>query len=160
MPSKPRSNSLTTPAGQLVEAGLQQLVGYQLAQAGITTDAVYTAQVGTPLGLRRVEYTILMLIRDNPACTSGRLARALDVTAPNITAWIDKLEQRGWVQRAPSATDRRANHLQLSAEGQRLAGEATALLVAGEARALVALSAGERAILLELLHKVALARPQ
>lgn len=158
MPARHRLRSDITPAGQLREAGLRELVGYQLAQAAISTDAVFTAQVGTPLGLRRVEYSLLMLIRENPACTSGRLARALGVTAPNITMWIAKLEQRGWVRRGTSATDRRANHLQLTDEGAALASEATARLLQGEAEALASLSAGERAILLELLHKVAGAR--
>jgi DNA-binding MarR family transcriptional regulator len=151
---------LTTPAGHLVEAGLQQIVGYQIAQAAITTDGSFSQYVGQPLGLRRVEFTILMLIRENPACTSARLVRALDVTAPNITMWIDKLEQRGLVRRAQSTSDRRANHLVLTEEGEALAREATRLAVEGELKVLsAALSAGERAILLELLHKVALCRP-
>jgi DNA-binding MarR family transcriptional regulator len=148
-----------TPAGHLVESGLQHILGYQIAQAGIATDTVFSQRAGQPLGLRRVEYTILMLIRENPACTSGRLVRALDVTAPNITMWIDKLEQRGLVRRAQSASDRRANHLELTAEGESLAQEATRRLIEGEAETLAArLTPGERGILLELLHKVALCR--
>jgi DNA-binding MarR family transcriptional regulator len=148
-----------TPAGHLVESGLQHILGYQIAQAGIATDTVFSQRAGQPLGLRRVEYTILMLIRENPACTSGRLVRALDVTAPNITMWIDKLEQRGLVRRAQSASDRRANHLELTTEGESLAHEATRRLIEGEAEILAArLTPGERGILLELLHKVALCR--
>lgn len=151
---------LTTPAGHLVEAGLQQILGYQIAQAAIATDAAFSQAVGQPLGLRRVEYTILMLIRENPACTSARLVRALDVTAPNITMWIDKLEQRGLVRRGQSASDRRANHLELTAEGEALAREATRRVVASEQQTLSAgLTPAERGILLELLHKVALCRP-
>jgi DNA-binding MarR family transcriptional regulator len=160
MPTSNRQRMLTTPAGHLVEAGMQQIAGYQLAQAGITTDAVFRQAVGQPLGLRRVEYTILMLIRENPACTSGRLVRALDVTAPNITMWVDKLEQRGLVRRAQSTADRRANHLELTDEGEALARDATQRVLQAEAQVLSAvLSPGERAILLELLHKVALCRP-
>jgi DNA-binding MarR family transcriptional regulator len=161
MPNPPsqRPRKLTTPAGHLGEAGLQQVIGYQIAQASITTDAVFREQAGLPLNLRRVEYTILMLIRENPACTSGRLVRALDVTAPNITMWIDKLEQRGLVRRAQSTSDRRANQLQLTREGEALAAEATRRLMEGEAQAMAALSAAERAILAELLHRVALCRP-
>ena len=55
MPDKSSSRTDTTPAGHLLEAGLQQLVGYQLAQASIATNDVFTAQVGEPMGLRRVE---------------------------------------------------------------------------------------------------------
>jgi DNA-binding MarR family transcriptional regulator len=160
MATSTRQRMRTTPAGRLVEAVLQQIVGYQIAQAAITTDAVFQQQVGQALGLRRVEYTILMLIRENPACTSGRLVRALNVTAPNITMWIDKLEERGLVKRAQSATDRRANHLELTAPGEALAKEATRRLVESEMQTLsTALSSAERAMLLELLHKVALCRP-
>jgi DNA-binding MarR family transcriptional regulator len=144
MPLSARQRMLTTPAGQLVEAGLQQVVGYQVALAAITTDAIFHQQVAEALNLRRVEYTILMLIRENPACTSGRLVRALNVTAPNITMWIDKLEQRGLVKRAQSATDRRANHLALTAGGDTLALEATRRLAGGDADPLAALSAAER----------------
>lgn len=159
MPKRSRvTRSDTTPAGLLHEAGLQQVVGYQLAQAAICTNEVFDREVGRPLGLRRVEFTLLLLVGENPDCSSARLARALDVTAPNITMWIDKLEQRGWVRRGQSATDRRANKLQLTDDGLALARDALQRVQAGEAQALAALSAGERAILLELLHKVALGR--
>lgn len=158
MASKRTIPAETTPAGRLAEADLHQLVGYQLAQASITTNRVFTQQVGQPRGLRRVEYTILMLIGENPGCSAARLARALDVTAPNLTMWIAHLEKQGWVVREQNATDGRSQHLRLSAKGVRLAKETTSLLLAGEQQALAQLSAGERTILVELLHKVACAR--
>ena len=158
MPDTTFSRTDTTPAGHLLEAGLQQLVGYQLAQASIATNDVFTAQVGEPMGLRRVEYTLLLLILENPACSAARLARALDVTAPNITMWIDKLQERGWVVREQSRIDRRSQHLRLSPKGKRIATEATQHLADGERAALARLSEAERGILLELLHKVACCR--
>jgi DNA-binding MarR family transcriptional regulator len=99
-----------------------------------------------------------MLIRENPGCTSSRLAQALNVTAPNITQWIERLVKKGWVQRDASATDRRANHLQLTDDGAALAATAAERVLAGEAQALSQLSPAEHAILLELLHKVACSR--
>jgi len=158
MAGKRTTPSDTTPAGRLAEADLHTLVGYQLAQASITTNRVFTKQVGEPLGLRRVEYTILTLIGENPGCSAARLARALDVTAPNLTMWIGHLEKEGWVVREKSATDGRSQHLRLSPKGGRLVKETTATLLAGEREALAKLSAGERSILVELLHKVACAR--
>ena len=159
MPNKPRMRSGTTPAGQLAEASLEQVVGYQLAQATIATDGVFSAQVGKPMGLRRVEYTILKLIGENPACTATRVARALDVTAPNLTMWIDRLEASGLVVREKSTTDRRSQHLNLSAKGAKLTTDATQRLLAGERETLAPLSSAERAMLVELLHKVACCRP-
>ena len=111
--SKSRSSlpADTTPAGRLSEASLHLLLGYQLAQASIVTDAVFAEQVGAPFELRPVEYTVLALVHENPDVSATRLAKALAVTAPNIAAWIDRLEKRGLVQRIPHATDRRAQHL-------------------------------------------------
>lgn len=148
----------TTPAGRLSEASLHLLLGYQLAQASIVTDAVFAEQVGTPFELRPVEYTVLALIHENPDVSATRLAKALAVTAPNIAAWIDRLEKRGLVQRIPHATDRRAQHLRTTREGAALARKATESILAGEQSALDGLSQGERMILVELLHKVATRR--
>jgi DNA-binding MarR family transcriptional regulator len=148
-----------TPAGRLLEASLHQITGYQLAQASITTSGVFNAQVGEPLGLRRVEYTLLMLIHENPACSGARLARALDVTAPNITMWVDKLTQRGWIVREQNQSDRRSQHLRLTPEGEQVVADATQRLLEGERQALSRLSPAERAMLVELLHKVACCRP-
>jgi DNA-binding MarR family transcriptional regulator len=145
----------STPAGRLAEANLYRLIGYQLAQATIATNRVFKDQVGDVFDLRPVEYTILTLVKENPDGTAARLAQALAVTAPNITMWIDRLVKRGLVVRRPSTSDRRSQHLQVSAEGARIAREATQRLLDGEQAALEHLSVGERGILVELLHKVA-----
>lgn len=159
MTSRRLSRGDITPAGRLDEARLHDVLGYQMAQATIVTDAVFKAQVGQPFGLRPVEYTVLTLIVENPGGSLVRLARALAVTAPNITMWIDRLESRGLVRREQSRRDRRLQVLHATDEGITLARAATQRILDAEREALAAhLSAGERAILLELLHKVACAR--
>ena len=155
-----RMSADQTPAGQLTEARLHDLIGYQLAQARIATTAVFDREVGGPDGLRPVEYTLLSLIAENPEVSSARLAKALAVTKPNITMWVDRLEARKLLQRLPSPTDKRAVVLKLTAAGARLAGRATARLIQGERDSMSALSMAERAMLIELLHKVARSRPQ
>ena len=155
MQNKAPSRADITPAGQLVEARLQHVIGYQLAQAAIVTDEVFAQQVGEPLALRRVEYTLLMLVSENPGCTPARLTRALKVTAANVSMLIDRVQARGWVRREPHSTDRRSHHLHLTPKAAKLVAEATRRLVEGEAAAMARLSGGERAILAELLHKLA-----
>jgi DNA-binding MarR family transcriptional regulator len=146
-----------TPAGQLEEARLAQVLGYQLAQAAIVTNALFARHVGEPFELRPVEYTVLTLIAENPGGSLARLARALAVTAPNITALVDRLEARGWVARSASEKDRRAQVLRVTAKGAALVREATMRILVAE-KAALALSPGEQAMLAELLHKVACAR--
>ena len=158
MPNKKPVLPGATPAGHLDEARLRHVLGYQLAQATIATTIVYMKQVGDPFELRPVEYTILSLINENPGGSAAQLAQALAVTAPNITMWIDKLEGRELVQRQRSETDKRAQHLRLTDKGAKLVALATEHLLAGERAAFAQLSDGERMILVELLHKVALSR--
>jgi DNA-binding MarR family transcriptional regulator len=158
----PRSHAhpveLRTPLARLAEAGLHEIVGYQLAQATIVTTEVFGAMVGGPLALRPVEFTILTLVHENPGVPARQLARALAVTPPNITIWLDRLEARGLVTRERSTADARMQHLRASEAGAALAQESLRRLIDGEKAALAALSAAERAMLVELLHKVALAR--
>lgn len=148
-----------TPAGRLEEAKLHHVLGYQIAQAAIVSNSLFRRHVGEPFELRPVEYTLLTLIVENPGGSLARLARALAVTAPNITMWIDKLEERGLVQREKSETDRRSQMLRATPRGEEIAAQATHRIVEAEREALAHLSPAERAMLIELLHKVACARP-
>jgi len=159
MRSKAPTRTDATPAGHLVEAQLHRVLGYQLAQATIATTAVYMQSVGEPFGLRPVEFTILALIEQNPGGSPAQLAKALAVTAPNITMWVDKLEAQGWVVRRRSETDKRAQHLGLTPRAAAMVSQAMEQLLAGEQKAFAGLSEGERTILIELLHKVACNRP-
>lgn len=134
---------------------IDQILGYQLARASVLTTQVFTRAVGEPLELRPVEYTILALLREDPGLTPARLARTLAVTAPNITAWLGRLEERGLLARSTSATDRRVQVLGLTAAGEQAAREATRRLVEAEAAALAPLTGGEFLLLHELLRKVA-----
>jgi len=151
---KHKADPETTPFGRLDEGPLAGIVGYQLAQATIATMQVFAGHAGKPFELRPVEFTVLSLIDTNPDLSATQLARALAVTPPNIKMWIDRLESRGLVERSPNQSDRRAQHIRATARGAALVRKATQRVVEGERGALALLSAGELAILLELLHKV------
>lgn len=143
------------PAGALDQSSLAHLLGYRLVQADIATRAVFQRHIGEPLGLRPVEFTILVLIASNRGCTGKQLAQALAVTAPNVTILLDRLSEKGLVERVRGEADRRAQHVHLTGEGERLAAEALAVSRKMERDLLRRLTEGERLMLLELLHKVA-----
>ena len=147
-----------TPVARLAEAGLHHILGYQLAQPSIVTTQVFNAAVGTPLELRPVEFTILTLVDGHPGVTARQLARALAVTPPNIALRLERFETRALIARVSSRTDARAQHVRATAASSALARKAVQGLLEGEQHALASLSPAERAMLLELLHKVALAR--
>lgn len=147
-----------TPRGLLSEGGLRDLLGYQLAQAYIVAQADFRCAVGLPHELRPVEFTVLQLIKENPAVSSTKLAQALEVTKPGITVLLDRLVTRGLVVRERSVADGRAQHLHLTESGHLLIAKSLQLLLDADAVSLQRLSEGERKILFELLHKVALCR--
>ncbi len=147
-----------TPAARLSEALMHGIVGYQIAQAAIVTDGIFHDHVGRPGELRKVEFTILALVHGNPDVSARQLARALAVTPPNIAIWLDKLESRGLIARTRSASDARVQHIRTTVHGARTVEDALREVMRAEAEALATLTAAERAMLVELLHKVAMAR--
>jgi DNA-binding MarR family transcriptional regulator len=159
MPARPpRRDDQRTPQARLSEGPMHGIVGYQLALATIVADQVFDEQVGRRGGLRRVEFTLLALIQANPGVAARQLARALAVTPPNIAIWIDRLESRGLIERTRSKTDARIQHIDLTRAGSSLLDVSVQAVLEGEQAALASLSAAERAMLIELLHKVALVR--
>jgi DNA-binding MarR family transcriptional regulator len=153
-----KADTAATAASQRGAARISDVLGYRLALASLTTNGVFEREVGEPLQLRPVEYTILSLIRESPGLTPARLAKALAVSAPNITVWMGKLEARGYLLRAIKHDDRRTQLLSLTQEGERRSIEATQRLLLAERKALAGLTSGEFTLLSELLEKVAAAR--
>ena len=137
------------------EGGLGRLLGWRLAQARVAAAEVFDAQVTQPMGLKPVELSMLELLRANPGIAPARLARALAVSRPQATQLLDRLEQRGLARRRPSGTDGRGFEVHATAEGQRRTKDAMARLLAAESGVLAPLSEAERAMLLELLSKLA-----
>jgi DNA-binding MarR family transcriptional regulator len=147
-----------TPPGALREGRMENLLGYRLAQATVLTTEVFLRVVGKPFDVRPVEFTILQLIDENPAATATKLAKALAITTPGVTLWLDRLEERGLVSRERSGTDRRSQHLSCTKKGKTLLRSALDQLLEGELQMLSSLTLGERQLLVELLQKIARSR--
>jgi DNA-binding MarR family transcriptional regulator len=145
-------------ATRLDDTQLLPVIGYQIAQASVLANRLYENAVGQPLGLHRLVFSLLMLVRENPGCTASSLAKALGISMPNMVLWLDRVSDKGLVEREPSQSDRRSNHLRLTAAGDEVAQTAMQALVAAEATGLARLSNAERAMLGELLHKVSTMR--
>lgn len=145
----------STPRGGLGEGAIHRLLGYRLAQAAVVTTRVFEREVGEPLDLRPVEFTILQLVRENPQAGPSHLSHALDISRPGVKQWLDRLESRKLLRRKPHETDGRAHKLELTREGVRLLGAAAEKLLRADEELLGRLSTGEQHLLIELLKKVA-----
>lgn len=135
---------------------LSDIVGFHLARATVTAYAAYEQHIGRRFDLRKVEFSLLMLLLANGALAPKRLARGLAVTAPNLTLLLDRLQQRGLIQREKNPEDGRSQHIVLSAAGRRVAQDAAAAAVPMERELQEgSLTRAEHAMLIELLDKLA-----
>ena len=137
---------------------MQKLLGYNLAQAAIPSLRIFHKQIGEPFQLRRLDFTILMLVAANPGVTQRQMSQALDVSAPRLTIAVDKLEERGLVNRTRSEEDRRMQYIALTRKGATLVKKTDRIADGMERELLGHLTEVERTMLFHLLEKVAIHR--
>jgi DNA-binding MarR family transcriptional regulator len=145
-------------AGELDASRLTNLVGYAASRAAIKLRQVFSRHMA-PLDLKVVEFSILMLVAQNAQVNQKQLGLALDISAPNLAVTLDRMVERGWVERVRSTKDRRAQHIHLTAAGAALVERAEKVAATMESATLAVLSPAERALLIELLTKVATGKP-
>jgi DNA-binding MarR family transcriptional regulator len=133
---------------------LAGIVGFHIARAAVTTYDAYDRFIGKPFDLKKVEFSLLMLVQANGEIPPKRLARALAVTAPNLTLLLDRLQDRGLLKRERNPLDGRSQHVVLTDKGRRLARDAAAAAGPMEQELQGRISRAEHAMLIELLGKL------
>ena len=96
---------------------------HALIQLLLTAETLWNASriFFGPWNLSPSQFNVLNLLNDRPAgFTQSELSRQLIMHRSNVTGLIDRLERRGLVRRADSATDRRAYRVALTPAGQKL----------------------------------------
>lgn len=103
---------------------LDGLLGFhlRLAQAALYRD--FAASLAK-LDLTQRQFAALELVRANPRASQADLAKLLTLDRPAMMAVVDRLEQRGLLQRVRSASDRRRQELHLTEAGRTLLEQAT-----------------------------------
>jgi DNA-binding MarR family transcriptional regulator len=79
------------------------------------------AQLRAEAGLTHFEYWVLAMLSEAPDRTlrMSDLARQTNGTLPRLSHVVHRLESRGFVERSPDRTDRRATNARLTEEGMR-----------------------------------------
>lgn len=142
-------------ASSLSFGPLAGIVGFHLARASVSTYEAYEQFIGEPFALKKVEFSLLMVVMANQAIAPKRLARALAVTAPKLTVLLDGLQKRGLILRERNPDDGRSQHVVLTPEGLALSQAAARAAEPMERQLQSRLSRAEHAMLIELLGKLA-----
>ncbi|HEX5583237.1 MarR family winged helix-turn-helix transcriptional regulator [Gaiella sp.] len=70
------------------------------------------------LGVTSHQATLLWLVRTRPGLSLRELAQAEGISAPSLSAHVDRLESLGLIRRVRSSDDRRRVGLELTPEGR------------------------------------------
>jgi DNA-binding MarR family transcriptional regulator len=106
------------------------------------------AELWKAAGITLTQVSVLRQLRAGPV-SAGQLGRAAGLSPASMTHLLDRLEEHGLVCRQRGADDRRAVHVHLTEEGQRVLGEVKVLRGSRIHRAVEAMSNAERVRLAE-----------
>jgi DNA-binding MarR family transcriptional regulator len=130
-------------------------VGFSLSTTGYAVSRRFH-EILDPLGLEPRDFALLRAVRAAEGLSQQALAERMRILPSRMVAFIDVLEERGWLERRQRSEDRRLRALYLTGAGHELLGRAFALAVAHERDLCADLSEQEREQLLALLQRVAL----
>lgn len=71
-------------------------------------------------GLTLPQFEVLSTLAVASCTNQQELAQRLQVTKGNLVGLIDRLTERGWVERVPDPEDRRVNKVRITADGKIL----------------------------------------
>jgi DNA-binding MarR family transcriptional regulator len=116
--------------------------------------AVFHAEVeAAGFDLTPVQYAALAAIADHPGTDQVTLAGLIAFDRTTITGVVDRLVQKGFVERHANARDRRVRELRITAAGRRILAGIEPAVDAAQRSMLRGLSANEADTLLRLLRK-------
>jgi DNA-binding MarR family transcriptional regulator len=91
-----------------------------LLSAIVLKSLTAAAESWARIDLTMPQLKVLLLLGDRGSVPVNWLASRMDVSPPNITGILDRLEQHHWVHRAGDSLDRRVVRIALTTEGERL----------------------------------------
>lgn len=132
---------------------LDEHVGYVVrrAQIAIFKDFIRTL---APVDIRPAQFSVLLVIGQNPGLTQAELGRALAIKRANLVGMLNELERRKLARRTPLPGDRRSYALYLTRHGGEMLDRYAKLALEHEKRACRTLSPEEKRTLLALLARV------
>jgi DNA-binding MarR family transcriptional regulator len=137
-----------------VASGRTERIGQLLFVATQAAQALATEQL-LPLGLSARGWGVLSTLAESGPLTQIELATALAIDRTAMVYLLDELEQCGLAERVRNPDDRRSFLIHLTGEGQRTQRNAAIALAGATDTLLRPLDPDERALLRELLTRIA-----
>lgn len=105
-------------------------------------------------GLTPVQFAALQTVAQSPGLDQRTLAGSIALDTSTTGGVIDRLEQRGWLERRTAPDDRRVRQLWLTEAGQAVLTQAVPAVQRAQAQILAPLDEADRQTFLRLLHRL------
>jgi DNA-binding MarR family transcriptional regulator len=158
---RPRSAPAQAPASGAADEDvalapvLANVVGYLLRRAHNAFQTYWMLSFRhSDVPITPVQGGMLVVLAANPGLTQTALARMMNVEGPTLMQSIDRLEQRGYLQRVRRPGDRRSYSLQLTPRGREALDAIEGFLPVRDEALLVDLTPAEIEQLAELLTRI------
>lgn len=106
------------------------------------------------LGLTTVQFAALNMINEIPNIDQASLSDMIAFDKTTIVKVLDRLVEKGLITRTRSATDRRTNHLNVTARGREVVQKIQPMLDRSDRRILSPLSAADQKKFMELITRL------
>jgi DNA-binding MarR family transcriptional regulator len=149
---KRKEKAEDSESSDLMFAELDGLLGYLLRRAQGAMHRDFMAAVGQ-FALTQKQAATLWLIQANPGVSQVEVAAALGMDRATMMSVTDRLEDRGFVIRKRSTSDRRRQELYLTPAGQNTLRKCKSRIAEHESRFNALFTSAELASLLEALKR-------
>lgn len=127
-------NFLKFPHGTSLKAArLDQFLGYHIRRTSKAIQADLSKTL-MEFDLRMITFSALLVIEEFSGLRQSQFAEILEIERPNMAVIVDELENKNWINKEKTPSDKRAYALSLTPEGRAVLQEASKAVEAHEAR--------------------------
>ncbi len=138
---------------------LEQCLNFVLTKAQRNIHQLFKAELA-PFGVTPGQYGVLRCLWDENAQTAKKLADRLALDGSTITGILDRMEQKGLIEKQTDPKDRRAMQVMLTAKGKKLQKPVSEAIETANRRALVKLDQQEAEFLKNVLEEIGSIEPK
>lgn len=134
---------------------LEHCLNFVLTKAQQSVHQLFKAELA-PYGVTPGQYAILKCLWDENGQTAKQIAERLCLDGSTITGILDRIEQKGLIEKKVDAKDRRALQVLLTKSGQELEKPLTKVIEEANRKALSSIDADRSEDLKKLLQEISL----
>lgn len=153
---KPPETAKAVPAARPERVKIPRSLGFMVRRL----QQVFVAnfhQTLEPFGITPVQYTLLSIVRANPALDQISIAAEAVLDPSTVADVVRRLTDRGLMQREPGATDKRTRTVSLTPRGEQILAQAEVLIQKARKELLSPLSKAEIEQFLGILDRLLVA---